>query len=605
MRLRESRGASSLSNDTDLNPKISRPLVLVLASAAIAVSVLVGQLSSNFVVRQIKSETSDRLNFYATRLESAVNKLRHLPIAIGEHPAVKSALTAPTSTHPANIYLQTVNSAAGGEALYILDPTGLTIAASNWDKSYSFVGHNYGFRPYFRQALLGDEGLFFAVGATTGKPGVFISRPISSAGTIVGVAVIKIGVDVLTEDWDLLEENILVTDGDGIVFLSTNPDWRYKSIQPLTDTALGSLAETRKYASVRIAPLTFAGKSGEFLGRVELQNEEFQAASVELPFLNWKLHYLASLSPAETARWMGVLIGVALSLVIGTGLLYLRERRMKLANAIAAEDAAKIREANRLLEEEVAERRKVENELRETQSELVQAGKLAALGQMSAAIAHEVNQPITAIRTFVSSGQVLLSRSKTDEVANNLNHIGQLTERLASITGQLKSFSRKTPGIFAPVETVSCIETAISLVEPQAKIDGTTIEMVEPIDQVQILGDEVRVEQIVINLLRNSLDAVRECDEKRILLRLRQEGPTAFVEVSDSGPGLDLENLAQVFDPFFTTKSTGEGIGLGLTVSFTLAKEMNGKLTAANHPSGGACFTLTLPVAEPSNQAAE
>ena len=112
---------------------------------------------------------------------------------------------------------------------------------------------------------------------------------------------------------------------------------------------------------------------------------------------------------------------------------------------------------------------------------------------------------------------------------------------------------------------------------------------------MQILGDEVRIEQIVINLLRNSLDAVRECDEKRIWLRLRQEGPTAFVEVSDSGPGLDLENLAQVFDPFFTTKSTGEGIGLGLTVSFTLAKEMNGKLTAANHPSGGACFTLTLP----------
>ena len=585
--------------------KFGWPLVLLLALAAIAVSAIAGQLSSNFVVGQIKSEAGDRLTFYATRLESAVNKLRHLPIAVGEHPAVKSALLTPGQAQPANVYLETVNTAAGGEALYVLDRDGLTVAASNWKESFSFIGHNYGFRPYFQEALKGAEGFYFAVGATTGRPGVFISRPIADGDDTLGVAVIKIGLDGLKDGWDPANETILVSDGDGVVFLSTQPDWRYKMIRPVPRDRLEALIATRRYHSVELTSLDFASDTGSLSGRVELAGQEYLAVDKDLPFLEWRLHYLADLSPTFAARGVGMLVAGTLLLAGGLILLYLRERRMKLAHAKEAEEAAAVREANRLLESEISERRRVEENLRVTQKELIQAGKLAALGQMSAAIAHEVNQPITAIRTFVASGKLLLDKDRKPEVEDNLNQIGHLTERLAAITGQLKSFARKSPGVSAPVDVQACVSAAVELLEPQAKMDGTAIEIDLPPGPVVVQGDEVHVEQILINLLRNALDAVRDTGRREVTIRGRREDGDVVIQVRDSGPGMDLENLEQIFDPFFTTKTVGEGMGLGLTVSFTLAEEMKGQLVASNNEGGGACFSLTLPSHEISTQAAE
>ena len=298
-----------------------------------------------------------------------------------------------------------------------------------------------------------------------------------------------------------------------------------------------------------------------------------------------------------TARQgMVMLITVIVSGLILLIILFLRERELKLASQREALEFERIQALNTRLEEEIAERRKTENELRGTQNELVQAGKLAALGQMSAAIAHEINQPIAAIRTFCASAKLMIERGKTEQLDQNISQISSLTERMGAITGQLKTFSRKSTGVLERVDLKVALDNALQLLGPQLDSENCQLERNQPNSPLYVQADLVRIEQICVNIIRNALDAMIDSPEKRIRIDLTSDIDTVIMRISDTGPGMSDDALALLFDPFFTTKEPGQGVGLGLSVTYGIVRDFGGSIKAYNAPSGGACFEVRLPL---------
>ena len=248
---------------------------------------------------------------------------------------------------------------------------------------------------------------------------------------------------------------------------------------------------------------------------------------------------------------------------------------------------------NTRLVREIGEHRETEEALRRTQEELIQAAKLAALGQMSAGINHELNQPLAAIRTYADNARLLLQKERGDEASWNLEQIGQLTGRMAQIITQLKAFARKSSGQAVTVSLPAAIDGALALL----RIDSANVELVRdlPADELFVLADMVRLEQVLVNLIGNAQQALEGCITQRIELRAEATMEAVTLSVRDTGPGIAPEHIDQVFDPFFSTKAVGQGLGLGLSISFRIIDGFGGSLRAANHPDGGALFTVSLP----------
>jgi two-component system C4-dicarboxylate transport sensor histidine kinase DctB len=262
-----------------------------------------------------------------------------------------------------------------------------------------------------------------------------------------------------------------------------------------------------------------------------------------------------------------------------------------------------MRKLNRQLQAEISDRRKAEEDLREAQAELIQASKLAALGQMSAAIAHEVNQPLSAIRTFSASAGLLLERGRHVEVHANLEKIKTLTERLATLTTDLKSFARKSDQAREPVMLQTSINSVRNIISAEIAERGIKVDIQMPTLPVHVMGTAMQVEQVLSNLLRNAMDATEEVQQPgNIQLSLNVEENNAVIRVRDNGAGLDSQAMEHLFEPFFTTKPMGEGVGLGLAISYGIVEELGGQLRVRNVDDGGALFSVRLPTAPSPDQ---
>ena len=587
----------------------SFPARLVLVGAiALCLSVLfvwqVSGLAGRVSLQELRATSEERLNLYASSLEAATDRLRHLPATLAHHPAIARLLRDGEGLETVHDYLAVVNEASGSAELFIMDTTGLTVAASNWREPTSFVGENYAFRPYFQDALAGRAGQFFAIGATTGRPGLFFSRPVRAGGDIVGVAVAKVDLDPLEADWQAGGEGVVVADRNGVIVLSSDPSWKYRTLREIPAAELERIRADRQYRGRELAKLPFTSNDGRFADDVLL--DEVHVLVLARSVDKWVLYYLPEFGGVRLVQLIAAASAIGLLALSFFGFLYVRERQRKKASERAAAEAHRVREINRRLADEVEDRRRAEAELRQTQGELVQAGKLAALGQMSAAIAHEVNQPISAIRNFAASGRVLSERGESSTAAGNFKEIESLTSRIAAITGQLKAYARKTEGRIETVDLQSCVANAVAIVEPQCRLEGVRLETRYSGEKLFVSGEAVKIEQVLINLLRNGIDAMRGVDGQRCLsVVLRKDGGDAVLEVADTGIGIDPGSAEHLFDPFFTTKPVGEGLGLGLAISHSLVDETGGQLQARNRNDGGAVFQARLPLQQKLPDAAE
>jgi len=244
--------------------------------------------------------------------------------------------------------------------------------------------------------------------------------------------------------------------------------------------------------------------------------------------------------------------------------------------------------------EEVREREHAQDELRETQYELIQAAKLAALGQMSAGLNHEMNQPLTAIQTYARNSRRFLEKGASEMVDSNLVEIVSLCDKMAELTRQFKVFARKSEGPPTLVDLRLAVDAALKIITAQQNSSSTRIHWQRPPESVQCHGDLIRIEQVMVNLLANAVQAAEEREHPEITIDITDDDEHWYCNVRDNGSGLPGKT-EQVFEPFFTTKSVKQGLGLGLSISRQIVDALGGRLTGQNRMDGpGAEFVLTL-----------
>ncbi len=591
------------------------PRRLLLWSSAMALAVVL-VLSAYWLGARTASDaiqaTGERqLQIIALDLEAVLDRFDTLPYSVAHLPLASQLLAAPANAalqSELNDTLQDLAQQAKVAAIYLMDSKGRTIAASNWDTPQSFVGQNFGFRPYFRDAIQGQPGYFYAIGNTTSIPGYFISQPVYPAGVKrgsvapVGVIAVKITLASFEQTWRSNEDPIALVDRHGVVFLSNRSEWVYNSLRPLTPTVQTDIEQTQQYMGKQIKPIaSLPGPArkgfGAYVGR-------------PVGRLGWQLMLFPSQAKVLRAGMLWAGIAVLLWLVAAAVAAMQYQRRRRLEERSAAQQALK--QAADDLEHNIAERtqellsantqlaakydklQQTENLLRSTRNEMVQAGKLAMLGQMAAGITHELNQPLTAIRAFADNASTFLSRGQVAQADGNLRHISAASARMGSIVGQLKGFARKSPEAVAVVEVNQAIQDAALLLDSEFVRHGVQLQLDLPYT-FHVLGDTVRIEQVLINLLRNALDAVEQAPEKTVRVVLEADAQQVRIHILDSGIGLPQEVAKHLFEPFFTTKATGHGLGLGLAISSSIVQAMNGHLEARNNPTCGAEFVVYIP----------
>ncbi|MBN6773977.1 sensor histidine kinase [Pseudomonas granadensis] len=572
--------------------RLSLYFLLIIAGTVVAAT-----LAMRHAERQALEEDAARANqqlgLYANSLHTLIDRYRALPAVLALDPQLRAALAGPVDADEQaalNLKLERINGAAQSSTLELLDRSGLAVAASNWRLPSSYVGHNYGFRPYFSQTRTQGSGRFYAVGVTSGIPGYFLSSAVlGDNDEFLGAMVVKLEFPELEREWRQGSDILLVSDARGIIFIANQPGWRYRALRPLSASDLAEIKATRQYDKQSLLPLTHLAlrrfDDNSDLRRVEGPDgtADYLWESLPLTAEGWTLHLLRRPQVAfEDLRNAGLAAaGVWLAVVF---LLLFLNQRWRLA---------KVRQRNREELERLVEERT--RDLRTAQEGLVQSAKLAALGQMSAALAHEINQPLTAQRMQLATLRLLLEHGRVDDAYKALKPVDDMLTRMAALTGHLKTFARKSPsGLRERLDLATVVDQALQLLDARLRDEQVSLvlHLTRP---AWVRGDAIRLEQVLINLLRNALDAMHGKPCKRLEIRLQADEQLWHLSVSDNGGGIAEEHLAQIFDPFFTTKPVGDGLGLGLAVSFAIVHESGGRLSAENGDAG-AVFSLTLPI---------
>ncbi|KVW43253.1 sensor histidine kinase [Burkholderia ubonensis] len=615
-----------------------RLLVLVALAAVLAAAcALTWTVTWQRGVGELQRNAAVRVDRTTNALKSTLDRYESLPYLLGSHPYVQELLAEPKRADyaaRANRYLEDLNQHAHATVTYLVGADGLCVAASNWRAPDSFIGIEYRFRPYFIDAMNGRVGRFFGIGTISRDPGYYISQPVWRDGRIVGVVVVKLNLEWF-QGADA-SEPLVVADDHGVVFLSSVPAWKYHTLKPLAGPVAASIFETRQYAQQPVTPLPL--RVEQVLDRdaqiVRLgpgrRAPRYLATQRRIGEPDWLLVTLAPIAPIDAdARNATIVTGfgfVSIALLA----FYWRMRRARVREMIRGrallqqayaelnrrveERTADLSEANAQLQKEVGERIRAEQDLRAAHDELIQASKLAALGQMAAGITHELNQPLAALRSFSDNTRVLLDRGEQAAARENLEAIAALTERMGKITNQLKLFVGRARPRNEQALVVRALRSVLALLGERLRgvelvltlrddavspVRDAPLDLANDHPELVARCEDLRLEQVLINLLGNALDAAAagaapRTAAPRIDVTIDASAATLAIQVRDNGPGIAPDLLPRLFEPFFTTKEMGRGLGLGLAISSSIASDAGGSLTARNAPGGGALFVLTL-----------
>ena len=557
----------------------------VFAFAALVIATLVFQLSYRYFQSEELSKAEGRLSLYQSTVTAELARFSHLTYVLARDPFVVQ--TAQGGDRPAlNSRLKDFAEQAGLDAIYLMQPDGITISASNGHLDSSFVGQNYAFRPYFQEALDGEQGRFYGIGATTGLPGYFIADPVlDEAGQTVGVIAIKIDLSLLAQSWRESGEQVLLSNRDGVVLLASEEDWRYRTLTTLSSQQRAAIAQSRQFTGQGLESLDWSAGTA---GRATIAGDDRLHVVASNLAHGWALHYFASDDRATTRSWL-----VTAVFIFAAGLAFIyfqvqRSRRMAVALQQSVDEEAELRRANDRLAIEIEDRRKAERRLKRTQGELERSSRLAALGQLSASVTHELGQPIAAMRNHIAAAEI------GGKVAPEMTgKIGGLVDRMEGITRQLKFFARSESDPFEMFDLRDALHAAAALVEPNYQGAAIALQLDLPDHPVAVHGIKLRIEQVLTNVLRNAADAVEETENPQVTVAITAD--PAMVMITDNGHGLGDATLADLAEPFVTTRDSGRGMGLGLAISATIIRDHGGTMTAENGSTGGAVFCITFP----------
>lgn len=565
--------------------------------AGLVASVLVMGLviwASQIYLTRSFSETQEtdatlRATLYAGSIQSAMQRHSVVPLLLARDPILMTALRS-GDFDEAEARLRDFREEIGAGSIFLLDATGRIVAASDSQPIEQYDGD----KAYFTLAAADTGTIFSIIENDDGAYSFHYARKFEYEGQLLGVIVVTVDLGALEEGWRRSGVKVVMTNSEDNVLLASEPNWRKNSLENL----LASASHPSRVAqALRDARETFGAPP-----YVYIAGTPYIGAEVPVGFRNWRLTYFAGLEDVR-ARVNAVLALIIMVLALLLALaFYLLSRRARAENRRVRRESDELRTLNRRLSAEIAARQRVERNLKDAEQSLEQASKLAALGQMSAAVSHELNQPLAAMKTYLAGARLLLQRKRNEEAMSSFQRIDDLIGRMGGITRQLKSYARKSDIDLEPVDLRDSVRAALAMMAPQLGRMPVQITTTLPSEPVVIQADPLRIEQILVNLLRNALDAVRGRDDKRVKIFLVQ-GEMILLSVEDNGEG--LKDPGKLFEPFYTTKKPGEGLGLGLAISAGFANELGGRLVARNAPDGGAVFELLLPRERARNHAAE
>ncbi|KPW62630.1 two-component system, NtrC family, C4-dicarboxylate transport sensor histidine kinase DctB [Pseudomonas cannabina] len=555
-------------------------------------------LAERYYRNVLANQNRQTLDLYVANLLGTLHRYETLPQILGDLPALRGLLADPkdsTTLENANRLLSDITRQTGADVMYLMDANGLTLAASNSEQKDSFIGRNFSFRPYFIDALAGRTGRFFGLGTTSVKRGYFFAAPVRDGDRVIGVLVIKVDLDHTETLWGKTPEQLLLTDQNGVVILTSNPEWRFRATRDLSEEEKKTITAIQPYPTHDPRPL-----------RIDEHAWLTQTQAIEET--GWNVNILAPRALIDRPVRTVLAIGGATLLVLMLLLGLMMQRRRHYLDRIAFEAKARrelemrviertsdLEGLNSRLRQEVLEREQAQQELVQAQDELVQTSKLTALGTMSASISHELNQPLAAIRSYAENAEVLLDHQRTEEARGNLKLISELTGRMASIIAHLRAFARRDRHAPESVALQPALDDALALLAKRRR--AMEVELIRdlPDATLWVQAGETRLRQVLGNLLANALDALTEKGPpRRLWISAEQTAEGVNLYIRDNGPGFSQEALARAREPFFTTKTRTQGLGLGLAICDTLMRALGGELLFANHPGGGALLTLRL-----------
>ncbi len=560
-------------------------LLLLLAVALLAVGL--NRTSFSYFKAQEVEEAAARLTLYRSTLESELRHFAHLPFLLSLDPIVLATVEGATAK-ALDQRLARFAQSAGLDAIYLMDRNGLTISASNARHATSFKGQNYSFRPYFQEARNGELGEFYGIGATTGIPGYFYAMAVRKAQSDAeGVIAIKIDLSDLQRRWESSGERIVLTNSDGVVLLASDPDWRYRTLAPLTQDQRERIVTSRQFAAEPLDPLNWSLDQGNQSAVINGERLLYLKTS-DLPN-SWSLHFFVTDDQAATSAWLTTAAVLALVLMSFSAFQVNRIRLIRSALQASEREETELRHANERLAVEIEERRTAERSLQKTQAELERAGRLAALGQLASSVTHELGQPIAAMRNQLAASEMTVGPSALNDKMQGL------VARMENITQQLKFFSRKGRDSLENFDLADVMRDALGLLEHSIAAREADIRMTAPDVDLTLHANRLRIEQVITNIVRNALDAVAGGDERTVEITLGGDPAFVWFEIADSGHGLGEKTLDDLREPFATTRESGEGMGLGLTISAGIVSDHGGTISAADRPKGGARFRIELP----------
>lgn len=599
----------------------------------------------------------ERLALYTGTLHSALNKYCYLPYILASNPEVQRLLIHGDNRAVVNDYLRGINTTSGSMDLFILDRDGNALATSNWNDPGSFGGHSYQYRPYYRTAMLTGLGKYFGVGATTGRPGFFFTQAVRRAGpeaqaaqvvaertkvdgfdpNILGVAVTKVDLSILQQEWQAGGETVIITDENGVIFLSSRDDWRYRSTHDLTPQVQTEILSQRQYGNTLPPPLNMQLSHKDGVDRLTIDGQVWLYATRSIDAYGWTLWFLrpeSAFTKLTESLW---LMGLGVVSVLIMLVLFIRVCYVEATGRREAREAQRIRTINQRLAGEVQMRKQTEMELLAAQDELLHAGQLAALGQVAASVAHELSQPVTSMRMFTSSCLRMAQAGQLEQVATTTGHMMELVYRLETLINQLKHLARKSSRRPEWVPVRQVLENALKVLHFKREDVGCRLEMHCP-PHIEVFADALQLEQVCINLIHNAMDALNAskvaesptphapagescgacvtcgrgsqgAQERaqagntlpkhpvdRYLRIFVEESPIdCLLSIEDNGSGIDAHVRERIFTPFFTTKKSGEGIGLGLSIVDKIVRSLQGEITVHNVLPHGTRFTIRLP----------
>ena len=571
--------------------RLRRMAYRALAALMLLATVLGVWLTNTWLTERFtettRMRTELRLALYSGNILSELQRTSVVPLLLARDPELTKALGSGDFSTTSGLLIA-AREEVGVASIRLLDLQGRVMGATD----RNVLGSVFNDAPFFVDAQRTRETVFSAVEGVTGASEFVYSRAVLADGKLVGVIVVGADLARYERAWAGISDAVAVMDSAGKIVLATEPRWRGLTMEE----ALAARSAPSAIERALQATADWANDAPDawVLGQAVMRTE------ARVPFRGWRMVAFTPYSSVRdrvNAVIALEIMGFAILLALG---FYLISRRAKVQSAVYRRESAELRALNARLSREIAERERVQKDLSLAEQTLEQSSKLAVLGEMSAAVSHELNQPLAAMKTYLAGAKLLLQRERVPEALSSFQRIDDLIERMGAITRQLKSYARKGGDAIEPVDLRAALSSALAMMEPQLKARTVKIVRNLPRGPVMVQADRIRLEQVIINLFRNALDATKGLRAPRIEITLVSEEEMAVLTLSDNGPGLtDLEKL---FEPFWTTKKPGEGTGLGLAISSSIVADFGGRLTARNGEGGGAVFEVRLPRLTASRQ---